>query len=94
MWKIIKQVYNYIFRIFLAITIIMFLIVIVSTLFNKELLTDAKLINQIALYGILFSIPGLATQLAHEVNPKKKRFKMTCECPNCKQLIRASMEED
>lgn len=94
MWKIIKQIYNYIFRICLAATFIMFLIVIMLTLFNKQLITDTKLINQIALYGILFSIPGLATQLAHEVNPKKKRFKMTCECPNCKQLVRLSMEED
>jgi hypothetical protein len=66
---------------------------IMISLLNIEFLKNSIIINAIALCGLMFSIPGIINSLAEEYNPKKKKYKLTCTCPNCKELVHLDMEE-
>jgi uncharacterized membrane protein HdeD (DUF308 family) len=94
MWKNMEVAYNYIFRVLLAVILILFMILVFLTLGNKELSPNAQVLTFISLLAVLFSLPGIVQTLADVYNPKKKKFKLTCECPNCKHLIHMSMVED
>lgn len=51
-------------------------------------------LNFISLAAVILSIPGTANVLLDEFNPKKKTFKLTCNCPKCKHLLTMEMVEN
>lgn len=94
MWDKIKRAYNFMFKAFLAIILILFMVLIFLTLASKELNQNTQVLTFISLLTVLFSLPGIVNTLGEEFNPKKKVYKLTCKCPNCKHLIEMDMKEE
>ncbi|MDR7239142.1 hypothetical protein [Neobacillus drentensis] len=94
MWSKIKKIYSYIFRVCLALIVILFMVFIFFTLASKELNQNTEILTFISLVAVLFSMPGIINTLAEEVNPKKKVYKLSCKCPNCRHLIQMDMKEE
>jgi uncharacterized membrane protein len=94
MWLKIKRIYEYIFRVILALIVILFMIFVFITLASKDLNHNTQVLTYISLVAVLFSIPGIVNTLAEEFNPKKKKYKLSCKCPNCEHLVEMEMEEE
>lgn len=93
MWNLIKKISSYIYRISLAIFFLWFTVMLFLLLFNQELLTDSKIINFVAIIMAFLSLPGLIDQIARDVNPKPKMFKVRTQCPKCRHSIIVDMTE-
>ncbi|NRD81142.1 hypothetical protein HPT25_28020 [Bacillus sp. BRMEA1] len=94
MWSRIKGIYNYFFRVFLALSIILYMILVFFTLASKELSQNTYIVTFISLAAVLFSMPGIINTFVEEYNPKKTVYKLSCKCPNCKHLIQMDMKEE
>jgi uncharacterized membrane protein len=94
MWSKIKGIYNYIFKVFLALSVILFMIFVFITLASKQLNHNAQVMTYISLVTVLLSIPSIVDSLAKEFNPKKKVYKLSCKCPNCRHLVQMDMKEE
>jgi hypothetical protein len=94
MWSKIKTIYSYVFRICLALVVILFMVIVFLTLANKELNQNTEMLTNISLVAVLLSMPGIVNTLAEEVSPKKKIYKLSCKCPYCKRLIEMDMKEE
>jgi hypothetical protein len=93
MWNRIRSIWNFIMRLMVAVIIVFYILYIVLVLINKELIVNSAVVNSIAIVGLLLSLPGIIDQLAKDLNPKKKVYKLSCKCPNCKHLIEMDMKE-
>lgn len=94
MWAKFNWFSNLVFRIFLALMIILFMFVTVATLLIKDLRLDADVMSIISLSVVLLSLPGIVNTLADEFNPKRRKvYKLSCKCPKCKHLIEMDMRE-
>ncbi|PAE21972.1 hypothetical protein [Robertmurraya siralis] len=94
MWEKIKNICGLIYRIILAISIVAFAFFVFITLMNKTLSQNQQILTYISLVVVLLSIPGIIDTFAKELNPKKKKYKLTCKCPKCKHLIQMDMIEE
>lgn len=94
MWKKIKRLCSYIYRIILAISIVAFAFFVFITLTNETLSQNQQILTYISLIVVLLSIPGIINTFAEEFNPKKKKYKLSCKCPKCKHLIQMDMVEE
>jgi hypothetical protein len=94
MWSRIKTVYNYIFKVCLALAVIFFMIMVFFTLAFKQLNENTHVMNFISLVTVVLSMPSVIDSLAKEFNPKKKVYKLSCKCPNCRHLIEMNMKEE
>lgn len=94
MWLKIKGIWNYSFRVILALAIILFMVFVFLTLANKELSHNTQIVTVISLIAVLLSMPGIINTFAEEYNPKKKVYKLSCKCPYCKRLIQMDMKEE
>lgn len=94
MWSKIKEIYNYSFKIFLAVSVLSFIVFVYITLGIKQLNHNTQVITFISLVAVLLSMPGIIDSLVKEFNPKKKVYKLSCKCPNCKHLIQMDMKEE
>ncbi|MEW4368605.1 hypothetical protein [Paenibacillus kandeliae] len=94
-WQWIKVSYLITYFIFIILFIFSLGVIMYGTLINKELLTNTVTMNTIALILGLISLPGAFIQLLSipQINEKKK-FKLECKCPNCRQLIEIKMIEE
>ncbi|KAB2334273.1 hypothetical protein [Bacillus mesophilum] len=90
----VKTFFSLTYRIFLALTLTGFGALVFLTLASKELSTNTQILTSISLVAVLFSLPGIINTLADEYNPKKKLYKLSCKCPNCRHLIEMDMKED
>ncbi len=94
MWGKLKLKCNFIFKLCLAASIILFIILVFLTLAIDELNQNARLITYISLFMVLLTIPSVLDQFAKEFNPRKRVYKLSCKCPKCKHLIQMDMKEE
>ena len=94
MWNKIKIVYNKIFKVSLAIFLVIFFLFIILTMLQQNIEGKLDPITFISIGAIALSFPGIVQTLAMEVNPKKKIYKLSCKCPKCKHLIQMDMKEE
>jgi len=94
MWEKIKKTLNHIYRVFLALLLLVFLVMILVTLMVKDLRLNTNIMSIISLVVVVLSLPGIINTLTEEFNPKKKTYKLSSKCPNCKHLIEMDMKEE
>lgn len=94
MWNKIKKVYNQVFKFALAIFLVIFFLFTILTMVQQSLEGKLDPITFISIGAIALSFPGIVQTLAMEVNPKKKKYKLSCKCPKCKHLIQMDMKEE
>ncbi|MGN7403070.1 hypothetical protein ACTHO0_24755 [Cytobacillus praedii] len=92
MLRKIKRIMNLIFRICLAIFLIIFMITTIGTLLIQDLRLNTDVMSIISLTMVLLSLPGIIDSLADEYNPKRKKVRLSCKCPNCRHLIEMDVE--
>ncbi|MGM0903045.1 MAG: hypothetical protein ACQEXB_18350 [Bacillota bacterium] len=90
----IKKWINWFYRVCLAIFVFFFFIFLFIALLVPGLINDSQTVNTIAIIGLIISFPSIASQLAQEVNPKKKTYKLSAQCPKCRYLIQMDMKEE
>jgi hypothetical protein len=78
----------------MAFAFAFFSLAVYVTLINKDMYSDTNLITKMSLFMMLMSLPGVGIQLAELLNPKKKVYKLSCKCPNCRHLIQMDMKEE
>ncbi|WP_044893677.1 hypothetical protein [Bacillus alveayuensis] len=93
MWKRIRSIWNFIIKLMIVVLLVSYMLSAILVLLNKELIVNSVVVNSIAIVGLILSLPGIVDQLAKELNPKKKIYKLSCKCPNCKHLIEMDMKE-
>jgi hypothetical protein len=93
MWLKVKNISNMIYRIFIALILVLFTVLVFITIGNNELNQNTQLVTFISLMMVLISIPGIINQFADEFNPKKKTYKLSCRCPKCTYLLEMDMKE-
>ncbi|AMQ06530.1 hypothetical protein H7992_13270 [Sporosarcina sp. resist] len=94
MWKTIKNIYNRLSLIILAVALILFLFFLIFTLIVEGFKGKPDSIIMISIFAIILSFPGMVNALVDEFNPKKKTYKLSCRCPKCKYLIQMDMKEE
>lgn len=94
MWEKVKKLYSYIFKILVAFSIVGYGALVFITLSSKSLSQNQQILTFISLIAVLLSIPGIVNTISEELNPKKKKYKLTCNCPKCKHLIQMDMVEE
>lgn len=93
MWNKINGIMNKVFRICLAIFLLMFMLITIGTLLIKDIRVNADVMSIISLTMVLLSLPGIIDSLANEYNPKRKKVRISSKCPNCRHLIEMDIEE-
>lgn len=64
------------------------------TLSDEQALVNSQIINLIAMFAILLSLPGVFAQLLTMILPVKRKLIVKQKCPNCKHLIEYNIKED
>jgi hypothetical protein len=93
MLPVLKKLYKFVTKLFLAIGMLLFIAYILIALINDNLLVDSKVINRIALLGMLLAMPGIIDTFAKEFNTSKKNYKLMSKCPTCDHEIEFEMKE-
>lgn len=94
MWSIVRKLSGILFRIFLAFFLVGFGFFVYFTLTSEELNQNQQILTSISLIAVILSIPGIINTFAEELNPKRKKYKLSCKCPKCKHLIQMDMVEE
>jgi uncharacterized membrane protein len=94
MYKKIYYYFNFVCKIFIAVLLVGYMVLVLFSLTSEDVLLDTKTINMIALMMILFSLPGITDQIARLFNPNLNKKKIACKCPNCRHLVVLEIEEN
>lgn len=89
-----KKVYKRIQLITMAIFLMFFFIYTGLTLITEGVSGNLDSITLISIVAIAISFPGIANTFAEELNPQKKVYKLSTQCPKCKHLIQMDMKEE
>lgn len=73
----VKVISKWFFRIYLGIFVLSFMIALFLVIISPDLVKNSLTVNYIALIGLVLSLPGMVSQLAQEVNPRKKTYKLS-----------------
>lgn len=94
MWNKIKQIYNRVLRIMIAVILILFMIFTILTFTIEGVAGNLDSLEFISLLAVIFSLPGTVNIIVEEFNPKKKVYKLSSRCPKCKYLVQMDMKEE
>ena len=94
MWKKTKKIYNRLSLITIAIVLIFFFIYAILTFVVEGHKGNLDSITFVSLAAVIISFPGMVNAIADDFNPRKKKFKVSCECPNCNHIINMYMKEE
>ncbi|MFJ8262706.1 hypothetical protein ACIQ4I_12255 [Rummeliibacillus sp. NPDC094406] len=93
MLKRTKDILNRFYKFYIAIILILFLFYSIFILIVKGIAGDLDSLTLISLVAVILSIPGIINTFVDDLNPQKKEYKLTCNCPKCKSLIVMDMKE-
>ena len=92
--------WSYVYKVFqiLYFVIVIGLIVLLSLLAMGVIIVegyseDARLVNTIAMFALLLTLPNIFFQLIQHVIPFKKEFAGTVSCPNCNASVEIFIKE-